>query len=151
MASGRQWPSTVVASMIDFPPRNPARRRLVPLTYTRRQTTSHSLAGIPCPAEVSQVLPLFDMIDTATSCHEKMTEKKMMNRLWIQREGKLHADCQSRSPMPSTSAETSSSPWGQARLVETGEAHGGHKQPASCLFCLFSSHCIHSTESMTAP
>ena len=32
-----------------------------------------------------------------------------------EREGKLHADCQSRSPQPSTSAEPSSSAWGQAR------------------------------------
>jgi len=90
--------------------------------------------------------------------YKKMMEK--MNCLSIQREGKLrtlymkeregkpNANCQSRSPMPSTSAELSSSPWGQARptgaseadrgkwgrqgqarLVGTGEANGGSKLP----------------------
>jgi len=68
-----------------------------------------------------------------------------------EREGKPNADCQSRSPMPSTSAGPSSSPWGQARpmgageagggrrdwwvqarLVRAGEANGGRKPPASC-------------------
>jgi hypothetical protein len=49
-----------------------------------------------------------------------------------EREGKPNADSQSRSPMPSTSAEPSSSPWGQARLVGAGEANGGRKPPASC-------------------
>jgi hypothetical protein len=32
-----------------------------------------------------------------------------------ERDGKLHADCQSRSPKPSGIAEPSSSAWGQAR------------------------------------
>jgi len=68
-----------------------------------------------------------------------------------EREGKPNADTQSRSPMPSTSAEPSSSPWGQmrpmgaggagggrrvrwgqARLVGAGEANGGCKPPATC-------------------
>jgi len=49
-----------------------------------------------------------------------------------EREGKPNADCQSRSPMPSTSAEPSSSPWGQARLVGAGGANGGRKPPATC-------------------
>jgi hypothetical protein len=49
-----------------------------------------------------------------------------------EREGKLNADCQSWSPMPSTSAEPSSSPWWQARLVGAGEVNGGRKPPASC-------------------
>jgi len=40
------------------------------------------------------------------------------------REGKLHADYQSRGPKPSTMAEPSSSAWGQARLVGAGEADG---------------------------
>ena len=87
-------------------------------------------------------------------------EEKMMNCLTIQREGKTmklytkeregkrNANCQSRSPMPSTSAEPTSSPWGQtrptgaseadrgkrgrwgqARLVGAGEANGGRKPP----------------------
>jgi hypothetical protein len=65
-----------------------------------------------------------------------------------EREGKPNADCQSRSPMPSTSAEPSSlawgqarprgasdadrgkrDRWGQARLVGAGEANGGRKPP----------------------
>jgi hypothetical protein len=41
-----------------------------------------------------------------------------------EREGKLHADCQSRSAKLSTSAEPSS-PWGQARLEGVGEVCGG--------------------------
>jgi len=41
--------------------------------------------------------------------------RKTMDLYTKEREGKLNADCQSRSPMPSTSAEPSSSPWGQAR------------------------------------
>jgi len=44
-----------------------------------------------------------------------------------EREGKLNADCQSRSPMPSTSAEPSSSPWGQARPMGASEAGGGKR------------------------
>jgi len=44
-----------------------------------------------------------------------------------EREGKLHADWQSRSPMPSTSAEPSSSAWGQARKMGAGEAGGGKR------------------------
>jgi len=39
-----------------------------------------------------------------------------------EREGKPNADCQSRSPMPSTSAELSSSPGGQARPTGASEA-----------------------------
>jgi len=66
-------------------------------------------------------------------------EEKMMNCLSIQREGKTmdlymkeregkpNADCQSRSPMPSTSAEPSSSPWGQARPMGASEAGGGRR------------------------
>jgi len=42
-------------------------------------------------------------------------------------EGKPNADCQSRSPMSSTSAEPSSSPWGQARPMGAGEAGGGRR------------------------
>jgi len=34
---------------------------------------------------------------------------------------------QSRSPMPSTSAEPSSSPWGQARPTGASEAGGGRR------------------------
>jgi len=44
-----------------------------------------------------------------------------------EREGKPNADCQSRSPMPSTSAEPSSSPWGQARPMGASEAGGGKR------------------------
>jgi len=44
-----------------------------------------------------------------------------------EREGKPNADCQSRSPMPSTSAEPSSSPWGQTRPMGAGEAGGGRR------------------------
>ena len=46
-----------------------------------------------------------------------------------EREGKPNADCQSRSPMPSTSAEPSSLPWGQARPMGASEANGGRKPP----------------------
>jgi hypothetical protein len=38
--------------------------------------------------------------------------EKIMNLYTKEREGKLHANCQSRSPKPSTSAEASSSAWG---------------------------------------
>jgi len=74
--------------------------------------------------------------------------RKTMDLYMKEREGKLNADCQSRSPMPSTSAEPSSWPWGQARpmgaseaggskrgwwgqarLVGAGEANGGRKPP----------------------
>jgi hypothetical protein len=41
-----------------------------------------------------------------------------------EREGKLHADCPSRSATLSTCAK-SSSPWGQARLEGVGEVCGG--------------------------
>jgi hypothetical protein len=44
-----------------------------------------------------------------------------------EREVKPNADCQSRSPMPSTSAEPSSSPWGQARPMGAGETGGGRR------------------------
>jgi len=50
-----------------------------------------------------------------------------------EREGKLNADCQSWSPMPSTSAEPPPSHkgkrgrWGQARLVGAGETGGGRR------------------------
>jgi len=66
-------------------------------------------------------------------------EEKMMNCLSIQREGKLwtlymkeregkpNADCQSRSPMPSTSAKPSSSPWGQARPTGASETDRGKR------------------------
>ena len=57
---------------------------------------------------------------------------KTMDLYTKEREGKLHADCQSRSPKPSTSAEPSSSAWGQTRQVRAGEADGGGKPPASC-------------------
>jgi len=67
-----------------------------------------------------------------------MMEKKKKNCLSIQREGKLwtyirkregklHADCQSWSPKPSTSAEPSSSAWGQARQMGAGEVDGGRR------------------------
>jgi hypothetical protein len=51
--------------------------------------------------------------------------RKTMDLSTKGREGKLNADCQSRRPMPSTSAEPSSSPWGQAMLMGAGEAGGG--------------------------
>ena len=44
-----------------------------------------------------------------------------------EREGKPNADCQSQSPIPSTSAEPSSSPWGQTRTMGASEAGGGRQ------------------------
>ena len=44
-----------------------------------------------------------------------------------EREGKPNADCQSQSPMPSTSAESSSSRLGQARPMGAGEAGVGRR------------------------
>jgi hypothetical protein len=44
-----------------------------------------------------------------------------------EREGKLHADCQRRSPKPSTSVEPSSSAWEQARQMGASEADGGRR------------------------
>jgi len=45
-----------------------------------------------------------------------------------EREGKPNADCQNRSPMPSISAELSSSPWGQARMTGASEADRGKRR-----------------------
>jgi len=53
--------------------------------------------------------------------------RKTMNLYIKEREGKPNADCQSRSPMPGTNAEPSSSPWGQARPMRAGEAGGGRR------------------------
>jgi hypothetical protein len=53
--------------------------------------------------------------------------RKTMDLYTKEREGKLNADFQSRSPMPSISAEPSSSPWGQARPMGAGEAGGGRR------------------------
>jgi len=53
--------------------------------------------------------------------------RKTMDLYMKEREGKPNADCQSRSPMPSTSAEPSSSPWGQARPTGASEAGGGRR------------------------
>jgi len=44
-----------------------------------------------------------------------------------EREGKPNADCQSRSPMPSTSGEPSSVPSGQARPSGASEADRGKR------------------------
>jgi len=57
--------------------------------------------------------------------------RKTMDLYIKEREGKPNADCQSRSPMPSTNAEPSSLPWGQVRLVGAGEANGSRKPPAT--------------------
>jgi len=51
----------------------------------------------------------------------------IMDLYMKEREGKLNADCQSRSPMPSTSAEPSSLPWGQVMPMGAGEAGGGKR------------------------
>ena len=53
--------------------------------------------------------------------------RKTMDLYMKEREGKPNADCQYRSPMPSTSAEPSSSPWGQARPTGAGEADRGKR------------------------
>src|SRR5882757_2710361 len=53
--------------------------------------------------------------------------RKTMDLYMKEREGKPNADCQSRSPMPSTSAEPSCSPWGQARPMGASEAGGGRR------------------------
>jgi hypothetical protein len=90
-----------------------------------------------------------------------------------ERAGKPNADCQIRSPMPSTSAEPSSSPWGQgqarpmgaseagggrrdrwgqARLVGAGEANGGRKPPGQIpsqhgiAVVMVKSYCRHQAE-----
>jgi hypothetical protein len=44
-----------------------------------------------------------------------------------EREGKSNGDCKSQSPMPSTSAEPSSSPWGLVRLMGVSKAGGGRR------------------------
>jgi len=67
-----------------------------------------------------------------TSVESKRERKNEEAQMSIDtREGKLHADSQSRSPKPSTSAEPSSSAWGLARPMGAGEANGGRKPPAS--------------------
>jgi hypothetical protein len=53
--------------------------------------------------------------------------RKTMDLYIKEREGKPIADCQSRSPMPSTSAEPSSWPWGQARPTGASEANRGKR------------------------
>jgi len=53
--------------------------------------------------------------------------RNTMNLYTKEREGKLNAECQSRSPMPSISAEPSSLPRGQARPMGAGEAGGGRR------------------------
>jgi len=53
--------------------------------------------------------------------------RKTMDLYMNEREGKPNADCQNRSPMPSTSAEPSSSPWGQARPTGACQADGGKR------------------------
>jgi len=67
--------------------------------------------------------------DTANCCEQKRKNEeaqlsvdtkrgKPIDLYTKEREGKHHADCQSRSPKPSTSVEPSSSAWGQARQME---------------------------------
>ena len=53
--------------------------------------------------------------------------RKTMELYTKEREGKLNADCQSRSPKPSTNTELSSSAWGQARQVGADETGGGRQ------------------------
>jgi len=53
--------------------------------------------------------------------------RKTVDLYMKEREGKPNADCQSQSPMPSTSAEPSSSPWGQTRPMGASEAAGGRR------------------------
>jgi len=55
------------------------------------------------------------------------TRRKTIDLYTKEREGKLNTDCQSRSPMPSASAELSSSARGQARQMGAGEADGGRR------------------------
>jgi len=50
-----------------------------------------------------------------------------MNLYKIEREGKPNAECRSRSPKPSTSAEPSLSPWRQAMPMGVSEACGGRR------------------------
>jgi len=52
-------------------------------------------------------------------------ERETINLYTKEREGKLHVDWQSRSPKPSTSAEPSSSAWGQTRPMEAA-SHRSH-------------------------
>jgi len=90
----------------------------------------------------------------ATLVESKRERTKKLNCLSIQekensrliylyteeREGKLHADCQSRSPKPSISAEARPpaqfggrrGSWGQTRLVGAGKVNEGRKPPVSC-------------------
>ena len=53
--------------------------------------------------------------------------RKTMDLYMKESEGKPNADCQNRSPMPSTSAELSSSPWGQAKPTGASEADRGKR------------------------
>jgi len=63
------------------------------------------------------------------NCLSIQREGKTKDLYMKEREGKLNADCQSWSPMPSTSAALSA--WGQARQMGAGEANGGRKPPAT--------------------
>jgi len=60
-----------------------------------------------------------------TICLSIQREGRTMDLYMKEREGKLNADCQRLCPMPSTSAEPSSSPWSQARPMGSGEADWG--------------------------
>jgi hypothetical protein len=60
-------------------------------------------------------------------CLSIQREGKLWTLYMKEREGKPNADCQSRSPMPSTSAEPSSSPWGQGRPTGASEADRGKR------------------------
>jgi len=61
------------------------------------------------------------------NCLSIQREGKLWTLYMKEREGKPNADCQSRSPMPSTSTEPSSSPWGQARPTGASEADRGKR------------------------
>jgi len=61
------------------------------------------------------------------NCQSIQREGKTTDLYMKEREGKPNADYHSRRPMPNTSAEPYSSPWGQTRAMGAGEADGGRR------------------------
>jgi len=81
-----------------------------------------------------------DREEEKMNCLSIQREGKTIDLYTKEREGKLHADCQSRVPVPSPPPQHGGrrGRWGQARQVGqtrqvgAGEADGDGKPPASC-------------------
>jgi len=92
---------------------------------------SHILDIISCPGFQLYISIRHFYVESKRERMKKLncvliqTEGKTMDLYMKEREGKLNADCQSRSPMPIISAELLA--WGQARQMGAGAAGGGRR------------------------